>query len=178
MGSYFTRSRAWVYIAFYDEYAGKHINTSAGLSLLFLMPMYWYGIHLNRVKEINNNMKFYEWSYMDKRNRLTHNLCMEQFEVHTEQLQDLLIEMQTKGAAVFDNLAEVPDNRFEVTEDHLAYIDEVSGFTGFIEDFVRANSMPEHIANRLRSHAYHYTGEKSREEIVWEINQAKFGSSR
>jgi exonuclease III len=27
MGTYLTRTRAWVYIAFYDEYVGRHINT-------------------------------------------------------------------------------------------------------------------------------------------------------
>ena len=47
MGTYFTRTRAWVYIAFYDEYVGRHINTSAGLSILFMIPCYWYDNQLN-----------------------------------------------------------------------------------------------------------------------------------
>jgi hypothetical protein len=29
-----------VYVAFYDEYVGRHINTCAGLSLLFTIPLY------------------------------------------------------------------------------------------------------------------------------------------
>ena len=41
MGTYFTRARAWVYIAFYDEYVGRHINTSTGLAILVMIPMYW-----------------------------------------------------------------------------------------------------------------------------------------
>ena len=40
MGAYTSRNRAWVYIAFYDEYVGRHINTSAGLALMFIIPMY------------------------------------------------------------------------------------------------------------------------------------------
>ena len=34
MGSYITRNRAWVYVAFYDEYVGRHINTSIGSSII------------------------------------------------------------------------------------------------------------------------------------------------
>ncbi|TNV78374.1 hypothetical protein FGO68_gene11221 [Halteria grandinella] len=40
MGAYTSRNRAWVYVAFYDEYVGRHINTCAGLSLLFTIPLY------------------------------------------------------------------------------------------------------------------------------------------
>ena len=40
MGSYLSRNRAWVYIAFYDEYVGRHINTSIGGSILLMFPMY------------------------------------------------------------------------------------------------------------------------------------------
>ena len=51
MGSYLTRTRAWVYIAFYDEYVGRHINTCAGASILFFIPAYLYGIHINRLTD-------------------------------------------------------------------------------------------------------------------------------
>lgn len=40
MGGWTSRTRAWVYIAFYDEYVGRHINTSAGLALMFFIPLY------------------------------------------------------------------------------------------------------------------------------------------
>ena len=84
MGSWLTRTRAWVYIAFYDEYVGRHINTAAGLSVLFFIPMYMYGMHVNRIVDRNANHMMYNWQYFDKRNRLTHNLMMEHFEVHKE----------------------------------------------------------------------------------------------
>ena len=59
MGSYMTRTRAWVYIAFYDEYVGRHINTSAGLALLFIVPLYLYGISVNRSSEETCNHMLY-----------------------------------------------------------------------------------------------------------------------
>ena len=101
MGSYLTRTRAWVYIAFYDEYVGRHINTCAGLSILMFIPMYLYGLKVNRLTDINSNHMLYQWQYFDKRNRLTHNLIMEHFEVHKEALEDLIVEMNTKGPVVF-----------------------------------------------------------------------------
>ncbi len=101
MGTYLTRSRAWCYSAFYDEYVGRHINTSAGLSVLFFIPMYIYGIRVNRIVEHNANHYLYNWQFWDKRNRFTHNLIMEQFEVHKEQLEDLIIDLNTKGPVVF-----------------------------------------------------------------------------
>ena len=51
MGAYFTRSRAWVHIAFYDEYCNRHIAYSAGLAVFFMIPSYWYGLYCNRMKE-------------------------------------------------------------------------------------------------------------------------------
>ena len=104
MGSWLTRTRAWVYIAFYDEYVGRHIHTCAGLSLMFFIPSYLYGLHVNRIADRNSNHMYYNWQYFDKRNRLTHNLVMEHFEVHKEQLEDLIIDMNQKGPAVFEGL--------------------------------------------------------------------------
>jgi len=79
-----TRTRAWVYIAFYDEYVGRHINTSAGLSVMFFLPLYLYGIQVNRICESNANHYYYNLTHFDKRNRLVHNLAMEHFEMHKE----------------------------------------------------------------------------------------------
>ena len=44
MGTWVTRTRAWCYTAFYDEYVGRHINTTFCGSVIFLIPMYMYGI--------------------------------------------------------------------------------------------------------------------------------------
>jgi len=61
MGSWLTRTRAWCYIAFYDEYVGRHINTSAVLSVFFFVPLYLYGINVNRICEQNSNHLLYQW---------------------------------------------------------------------------------------------------------------------
>jgi hypothetical protein len=97
MGSWLTRTRAWCYIAFYDEYVGRHINTSAGLSVFFFVPLYLYGINVNRICEQNSNHLLYQWQYYDKRNRLTHNLIMENFEMHKEELEDLILDLNKRG---------------------------------------------------------------------------------
>ena len=134
MGSYFTRTRAWVYIAFYDEYVGRHIHTSAGLSILFFMPMYLYGMNVNRITEQNANHMLYQWQYFDKRNRLTHNLIMEHFEVHKENLEDLILELNTKGPVTFEGLEASQPKRKAVTIDDLGLIDEISGLNSFLEE--------------------------------------------
>ena len=177
MGSYATRSRAWVYIAFYDEYVGKNINLAAGLSLIWILPMYWYGIHCNRVKELNSNMYYYAWRTVDKRNRLVHNMCMEHFEVHVEQLQDLILDMQKQGTAVFDNIPEEKQEPLRaVSIDELAMIDEMSGLTDFIDMYIQANNVPEHMASKLRSYVVRYTGEKSKDEVRYEMYNKIHGS--
>ncbi len=97
MGSWMSRTRAWVYIAFYDEYVGRHINTSAGAALLLIIGLYLYGINVNRKNELNANHMLYNFQYFEKRSRLTHNLIMEHFEVHKEQLENLILDLYKKG---------------------------------------------------------------------------------
>ena len=66
---------------------------------------------------------------------------MEHFEMHVEQTQDLLLEVKEKGKATFDNL----DIKFElapITQDHLAFIDELSGLKDLTEIFINSNNIP------------------------------------
>ena len=55
--------------------------------------VYRYGVHMNRLNEESFNHHMYNWQYWDKRNRLCHNMIMEHFEVHKEQLEDLIVDM-------------------------------------------------------------------------------------
>jgi hypothetical protein len=48
----------------------------------------------------------YNWQYFDKRNRLCHNMMMEHFEVHKEQLEDLIVDVEKHGPKVW---ADIPD---------------------------------------------------------------------
>ena len=66
------------------DFHGADINTSFGGSIIFMIPMYLYGIHVNRLNEETFNHYMYNWQYWDKRNRLCHNMIMEHFEVHKE----------------------------------------------------------------------------------------------
>ena len=77
----------------------------------------------------------YNWEYFDKRNRLTHNMIMEHFEVHKEQLEDLVVEVNKKGPKVFMDLPnEKPD--FTITTNDFALIDELSGLNTWLENFM------------------------------------------
>ena len=68
MGGYLSRNRAWVHIAFYDEYCNRHIGYSAGLAIIYMIPLYWYGVYVNRVKEHCAAAYYYNWSHNEKRN--------------------------------------------------------------------------------------------------------------
>ena len=35
----------------------------------------------------------YKWQFWDKRNRLCHNMIMEHFDLHKEQLEDLVVDL-------------------------------------------------------------------------------------
>ena len=179
MGSWLTRTRAWVYIAFYDEYVGRHINTCAGLSMLFFFPMYMYGIHINRICDRNANHMMYYWQYFHKRNRLTHNLIMEHFEVHKEQLEDLLVEMNEKGPVVFEGLSsKVAQKKKVFSSDDLALIDEVSGLNDFLRNHMQTQAMSETQKQRIRALMHEYKGPKDKLVALNELSIATFGDTR
>ena len=179
MGSYLTRTRAWVYIAFYDEYVGRHINTCAGLSVLFFVPMYMYGIHVNRIIDRNANHMYYNWQYFDKRNRMTHNMIMEHFEVHKEQLEDLIIDMNEKGPAIFDGVKSGYANvKRPATHDDFALIDEISGLNDFLRNHMKNTAMSETQKQRIRSHMIEYKGPKDKNVALNEISMTIFGDGR
>ena len=171
MGSWLTRTRAWVYIAFYDEYVGRHINTCAGLSVLFFIPMYLYGMHVNRIVDRNANHMLYNWHYFDKRNRLTHNLIMEHFEVHKEQLEDLIVDLNDKGPSIFDGLksSEFKSNP-AMTMDNFALIDEISGLNNFLRDHMKNEAMSETQRDRIRALMVEYKGPRDKQVVLNEMS--------
>jgi hypothetical protein len=177
MGAWLTRNRAWWYIAFYDEYVGRHINTCAGLSLLFMIPLYLYGFTVNRTTETNTNHLMYNFQYFDKRNRLCHNMVMEHFEVHKEQLEDLIIDVDKFGPRIW---ADIPDGRARqeiVTLDDFALIDELSGLNQFLENFMLCHNIPETVKDRIRARMITYSGAKPKDVAIQELRIKVFGSS-
>lgn len=77
----------------------------------------------------------YNWQYFDKRNRLCHNMIMEHFEVHKENLEDLIVELDKYGPKVFTDIPE-RKRRSLITVDDLALIDEMSGLNLFLNNFL------------------------------------------
>ena len=177
MGSWLTRNRAWVYIAFYDEYVGRHINTSALATLCCLVPLYLYGIHVNRTAETCANHFLYNWQYFDKRSRLCHNMVMEHFEVHKEHLEDLIVDLEKYGPKIF---ADIPERREQdiITMDDLALIDEMSGLTLFLDNFLSSHDVPETVKERIRARIVRYSGDKPKEIAMNELRNKMFGDQR
>lgn len=120
---------------------------------------------------------FYNWSYFDKRNRLCHNMIMEHFEVHKEQLEDLLIELDREGPRVFVDIPEVKEKP-KVTMDDLALIDELSGLNLYLDNFLMTNNAPETLKARIRSRMVRYSGERPKELAMNELRMKLFGDQR
>ena len=179
MGTYLTRTRAWCYIAFYDEYVGRHINTSIGASMLFMMPFYLYGIHLNRQNEETFNHYMYNWQFWDKRNRLTHNMIMEHFEVHKEELEDLIVDMKKEGPKVFMDLESgentIKKNR-KMDLNDFALIDEISGLNTFLNGYMTTQNLPEQVKDRIRARMFTYNSAKPKEVALNEMKNSIFGT--
>ena len=178
MGSWLTRTRAWVYIAFYDEYVGRMIHTSAGFSIFMFVPLYLYGMRLNRTVEGNFNHMMYHWQFADKRNRLTHNLIMEHFEVHKERLEEVVDELDKHGPMIFYNLERKPNVMGRITYDHIALIDEMSGYTDFLKSFMNDHNIPESNRDAIRAYMTEYRGAKPKEIALNEMAIAMFGGTR
>ena len=179
MGAWLTRTRAWVYIAFYDEYVGRHINTCAGLSVMFFIPMYLYGIHVNRIVDRNANHLLYSWGYFDKRNRLTHNVIMEHFEVHKERLEDLIVDLHAKGPTIFENVTLKPNPHAKpLTMDDFALIDEISGLNTFLRTHLKNQAMSETQKDRIRAHMIEYKSPKDKLVALNELSLSIFGDGR
>ena len=95
-------------------------------------------MHVNRLAEQNFNHMLYNWQFFDKRNRLCHNMIMEHFEVHKEQVEDLLIEVEKRGPIVFTELPAEAKPEPVVTMNDLALIDEMSGLNLFMDNFMKS----------------------------------------
>jgi len=63
------------------------MDTTLFVKYIFLINR--YGIHLNRTNEVNYSHKNYELVWGPRRNRLTHSLLFEEFDVILEKWQDL-----------------------------------------------------------------------------------------
>jgi hypothetical protein len=145
--------------------------------LLILLLFYRYGLHVNRLNEETFNHYMYNWQYWDKRNRLCHNMIMEHFEVHKEQLEDLIVDLQKEGPKV---LMDLPDKEVNtaMSLDDFALIDEISGLNTFLEGFLGSNDIPETVKDRMRARMFTYQSEKPKVVALNEMREVIFGGAR
>jgi hypothetical protein len=120
----------------------------------------------------------YNWQFFDKRNRLCHNMVMEHFEVHKEQLEDLILDVDRFGPRI---LADIPDEskRIQaVTLDDFALIDELSGLNLYLENFMLSHNVPETVKDRIRARMLTYSGDKPKEIALQEMRLKLYGDQR
>jgi len=158
-GVNFTRNRAWWHTAIWDEYGQRHQYLAIFPTFLALFPMYHYGSCLNRELEQTFAAKMYLLDYENKRNRLTHDMIMEHFEMHVEKVQDILDEVKEKGFELaFENEIKDPEigkvlepNFPTIDEEILGEIDEKSGLTRFVDEVKERLNVPYWIRQQLES---------------------------
>lgn len=77
MGAMIARNRYWWYRSLYDEYGGREMRLAFSIATFIWLPHYYYGLHFNRMSEINYAHKNYAFEWMPRRNRITHSMLFE-----------------------------------------------------------------------------------------------------
>lgn len=95
----------------------------------------------------------YQYETFPQRNRLLHNMIMEQFEMHVEETQDAMLDVMKNGEKAFFKIPPVPlkEDLEPISIDELALIDEISGYKGWIDTMTARIDMPEGIKERWRA---------------------------
>jgi hypothetical protein len=106
-------------------------------------------------------------------------MVMEHFEVHKEQLEDLLIDIDKFGNRI---LADIPEDQKglipAITIDDFALIDELSGLTDYLENFLMIHDIPETVKDRIRARMVTYSGDKPKEIALQELRVKLYGDQR
>ena len=105
-------------------------------------------------------------------------MIMEHFDVHKEQLEDLIVELDKNGPKVLVDLPAEKDEEFDITTDDLALLDELSGLTGFIDTFLSTHDLPLSMRSRLESRLFRYSGSKPKAIAMNELREKLYGGGR
>ena len=97
MGNTFQRNRFWWYRSLYDDYMTREFRVAFGIAGFIYLPFYWWGVHFNREIEVHASHKNYMNEFLPRRNRLTHSMLFEEFEMCLERWLKLEEEYKTKG---------------------------------------------------------------------------------
>ena len=105
-------------------------------------------------------------------------MIMEHFEVHKEQLEDLIVDIQKEGPKVLMDLPPLKTKTDRLSLNDFALIDEISGLNNFMENLVKQHDLPETIRQRIKSRMFTYESETPKEIALNEIREVIFGKGR
>ena len=109
---------------------------------------------------------------------MTHNMIMEHFEVHKEELEDLIVDMKKEGPKVFMGLEEKKSLERGIDLNDFALIDEISGYNVFLQGYMKRVPMPETVKDRIKARMLTYNSEKPKDVALNEIQLRLFGGGR
>jgi hypothetical protein len=104
-------------------------------------------------------------------------MVMEHFEVHKEQLEDLILDVEKNGARIWADIPESTGCEHAVTLDDFALIDELSGLNLFLDNFMRTHDIPETVKDRIRARMIPYSGAKPKEIAAQELRLKIYGEN-
>ncbi len=96
-------------------------------------------------------------------------MIMEHFDVHKEQLEDLIIDLDKYGPTVLLDIPAENKRPEDITLDDFALIDEISGLTLFLDNFMKVHDIPEVVKRRIEARMVRYSGDKPKEIAMNEL---------
>ena len=88
-----------------------------------------------------------------------------------------MAELTTKGPDVWKGLKPKKVDR-DVTINDCALIDEISGLTDFLDNFMLGKNLPETKRDRIRARMFRYEGNKDKKVAKQELYMSMFGNQR
>ena len=105
-------------------------------------------------------------------------MIMEHFDLHKEQLEDVILDLHKEGAKTLNDLPARELILKDVPEDVHALLDEVSGLTAWLDGFMTQVDMSEQAKENLRSMMHRYEGKAEKTMAMNEIRNTIFGGAR
>ena len=79
-------------------------------------------------------------------------------------------------------LIDIPDEPLSYNKDltihDLALMDELSGLTTFMDNYLATHDMPETVKQKIRARYLHYTGKEDKTQALNRMRLAMYGPSR
>ncbi len=98
--------------------------------------------------------------------------------MHKEKFEEVTDELDKHGPMIFYNLERVRAPLGNFTQDDMALIDELSGLTDFLNNFMNNQNLPETTREKIRGYMTEYKGEKPKVQALNEMAIAMFGDNR